>query len=322
MPLRKRSRAARPRYLAIAAAGGGSHSSVQQTSAAKDGELLRLRRERVEKCLEQGIATIEVKTGYGLSVHEELRMLRVIQQLQRESHPTIVPTCLAAHIHPVDHGGTTAEYLDLLARELLPQIVEEQLTNRLDIFVEPSTFNAEISHRYLERGRAMGFDLTIHGDQFHTGGSALAVLVDAVSVDHLEASTEQEITALAKSDVIATVLPGASLGLGMPFAPARKLLDTGCAVSIASDWNPGSAPMGQLLTQASLLGTYEKLNALEVFAALTCRAAAALRLKDRGRIQRGLRADIQAFPTDDYREILYHQGDMLPEKVWIAGYIH
>lgn len=309
-------------YLDIAAAGGGIQSSVNHTRAAKDGELLRLMRERVESCISQGITTIEVKSGYGLSVHEELRMLRVIRQLKRESNATIVPTCLAAHLVPKDHPGEAADYLAHLAEELLPQIRAEHLANRLDIFIEPSTFSAEQGRSYLEHGKQLGFDFTIHGDQFHTGGSALAILVGAVSVDHLEASGDREIAALAKSDVIATVLPGASLGLGMPFAPARKLLDSGCALSIASDWNPGSAPMGQLLTQAALLGTYEKLNAAEVFAGLTARAAAALKLTDRGVLRKGMQADIQAFPTDDYREILYHQGNMQPEKVWIKGYLH
>ena len=144
---------------------------------------------------------------------------------------------------------------------------------------------------------------------------------NALSADHLEASTSKEIELLAKSDTVAVCLPGASIGLGEPFAPARKLLDAGAAVAVASDWNPGSAPMGDLLLQASVLATYEKLTTAEVFAGLTFRAAKALNLSDRGALRPGNQADFIAFPTADYREILYHQGMMKPEKVWVNGNI-
>ena len=165
----------------------------------------------------------------------------------------------------------------------------------------------------------MGFDLTLHVDQFHTGGSAVAVKHKAISADHLEASTDKEIQQLAKSKVIAMALPGATLGLGCPFAPARKLLDAGAAVAIASDWNPGSAPMGDLLSQAAILGTFEKLSNAEVLSGITYRAAAALNLKDRGRVEKNFLADIISFPTNDYREILYQQGQMKPCMVWKSG---
>ncbi len=164
----------------------------------------------------------------------------------------------------------------------------------------------------------MGFDITIHADQFTTGGSAVAVKLGAVSADHLEASRDTEIKLLANSDTVAVVLPGASLGLGMQYAPARKLLDAGACLAIASDWNPGSAPMGDLLTQAAILGAAEKLNTAETFAGLTYRAAKALNLNDRGIIAPGMRADMQAYPCSDFREILYHQGKLKPAQVWPA----
>src|SRR6202012_2388040 len=137
-----------------------------------------------------------------------------------------------------------------------------------------------------------------------------------VSADHLEASTEKEIKRLAASDTVAVALPGASLGLGIGFAPARQLLDAGACLAIASDWNPGSAPMGDLLMQASILSAYEKLTTAETFAGLTYRAAKALNLNDRGTLQKGKLADMQAYPCKDYREILYHQGTLKPSQVW------
>ncbi len=150
----------------------------------------------------------------------------------------------------------------------------------------------------------------MHADQFTTGGSAVAVKTGAVSADHLEASGDKEIKLLASSNTVAVALPGASLGLGMPYAPARKLLDAGACLAIASDWNPGSAPMGDLLMQAAVMSAAEKLSTVEVFAALTFRAAKALRLSDRGTLSIGMRADMQAYLCGDYREILYNQGKL------------
>jgi imidazolonepropionase len=227
-----------------------------------------------------------------------------------------VPAFLGAHTIPRDFDGDSKGYLHYLKTMVLPQIKKEGLCSRMDIFIEETAFAIEESLDYLRAGKKLGFDITVHADQFTTGGSEVAVQVGALSADHLEASGEREIALLAKSNTVAVVLPGASLGLGIGFAPARQLLDAGCSVAIASDWNPGSAPMGDLLVQASIMGMYEKLSAAETFAGLTCRAAAALGLLDRGIIEAGKKADLMAFPTNDYREILYHQGAMKPFKVW------
>ena len=165
----------------------------------------------------------------------------------------------------------------------------------------------------------MGFDLVIHGEQFTSGGVALACNLGAASVDHLEAIKDQEIQLLAASKVVAVALPGASLGLGCQFAPARKLLDAGCSLAIGSDWNPGSAPMGDLLLQTSILGIFEKMTMAESLSAITVRAANALGLKDRGILKKGYLADFIGFPASDYREILYNQGSLKPSKVWKNG---
>lgn len=187
------------------------------------------------------------------------------------------------------------------------------------LLLKKGAFTAEVIAPYFKKAKEMGFTITVHADQFSTGGSKVAVDFNAISADHLEASTAEEIEILAKSTVIATALPGASIGLGCAFTPARKILDAGGAVAIASDHNPGSAPMGDLLTQASILGTFQKLSNAEILSGITFRAAAALNLKDRGVLKSGLLADFTAFPISNYKEILYQQGQLKPEMVWKNG---
>jgi imidazolonepropionase len=252
-------------------------------------------------------------------VDEELKMLRAIRTASQQSAAHLVPTCLAAHIVPRDFDSDARAYLNEMIEHLLPGLKKEGLCHRVDAFVEEGAFSPEVIGPYFSRAKRLGFDLTVHADQFTSGGSAVAVTFGALSADHLEASTRSDIERLAKSDVIATALPGASLGLGSSFAPARALLNAGAALSIASDWNPGSAPMGQLITQAAILGTFEKLSNAEVLAAVTFRAAAALNLQDRGRLEKGKLADIVVFPVPDYREILYQQGSLKPLSVWKKG---
>ncbi|NNL09546.1 MAG: amidohydrolase family protein, partial [Croceitalea sp.] len=210
-------------------------------------------------------------------------------------------------------------YLDLISESLFPILKSERLANRIDAFIEQSAFSPKMIASYFKKAKAMGFDITVHADQFSTGGSQVAVDFGAISADHLEASTEKEIALLSQSNVIATALPGASIGLGCDFTPARKLLDAGAALCIASDHNPGSAPMGDLLVQASILGTFEKLTNTEVLAGITCRAAKALNLNDRGSLEKGMLADFVTFSTNDYREITYHQGQLKPHGVWKNG---
>ncbi|MEL6720755.1 MAG: amidohydrolase family protein, partial [Bacteroidota bacterium] len=263
--------------------------------------------------------TIEVKSGYGLSVDEEHKMLKAIQLANEETIVDLIPTCLAAHIFPKDFDGKITDYLQEISEKLFPKILTEKLCNRVDAFIEEEAFSRSIIRPYFEKAKQLGFDLTVHADQFHTSGSEVAIEFGAVSADHLEASTDKEIALLAKSEVIPVALPGASIGLGCDFTPARKLLDAGTSLAIASDWNPGSAPMGNLLTQAAILGTFQKLSNAEVLAGMTFRAAAALKLKDRGRLQQGKLADIVAFPTEHFNEILYHQGQLKPSRVWKAG---
>lgn len=306
-------------YLEIAQSGGGIWDTVQRTRRASFEELAIVTRKRAEWLLRQGVTTAEVKSGYALTVREELKMLRVIRSVDQALAIDLVPTCLAAHIKPKDFDGTSRDYLAHIAAHLLPEALRDELARRLDIFVEDTAFSVADAEWFLQRAKALGFSITVHADQFSTGGSQLAVELGAHSADHLEASGEEDIRRLAQSEVSAVVLPGASLGLGIPFAPARRLLDAGCSLAIASDWNPGSAPMGDLLTQAALLGAYEKLTMTETLAGITYRAAHALRLEDRGSLQPGRLADIVAFSTTDHREIFYQQGRLRVRAVWKRG---
>ena len=306
-------------YLEIAESGGGIWSSVQHTRQASEDDLVNGILERVNILLNQGITTIEIKSGYGLNVYEELKMLRAIKKAQDLTKATLVPTCLSAHLKPRDFEGTSEEYLNYILNEILPKVKEENLANRVDIFIEKSAFQLEESKNFLVKAKELGFQITVHADQFTAGSSRIAVEVGAKSADHLEATIDEDIEFLANSNTVAVALPGASLGLGEPFSPARKILDKGGILAIATDWNPGSAPMGNLVTQASILATYQKLTTAEVLAAITFRAAYALDLEDRGVLAEGKKADFLTYETDNFQNILYHQGSLKPKSIYING---
>ncbi|WP_315057095.1 imidazolonepropionase [Chryseobacterium indoltheticum] len=306
-------------YLEIAESGGGIWSSVQHTRSASEEDLLKTLLERIDFLISLGITTIEVKSGYGLDVENELKMLRMIKKAQEQTKATLVPTCLSAHLKPRDFSGSNEDYLNYILTEILPKVKEENLAKRADIFIEKSAFQPEESKAFLLKTKDLGFEITVHADQFTPGSSRIAVEVGAKSADHLEATIDEDIEFLAQSETVATALPGASLGLGEKFTPARKLLDAGAIVAIASDWNPGSAPMGNLITQASILATFEKLTTAEVLAGMTFRSAFALGLEDRGKLKSGLKADFVTYKTNNFQNVLYNQGSLKADSVYIDG---
>lgn len=305
-------------YQEIAASGGGIHDTVKSTRAASEQLLEELLLNRMSTALSDGVTTCEIKSGYGLSLDDELKILRVIKTVSKQQPVDLVPTCLAAHVRPPEFQKN-CEYLDHLKNNLLPLILKEKLAKRIDIFVEENAFSVDEARAYLTHAKNLGFSVCLHADQFSRGGVTLASEINALSADHLEVSNSADALALKKSNVIPVVLPGASLGLGMHFAPARLFLDHHLPLVIASDWNPGSAPMGKLLLQAAVLGAYEHLTIAETLAAITYRAAKALELDDRGILARGKRADIAIYSLSDYREILYYQGSSLPSMVISKG---
>lgn len=306
-------------YLEIAEQGGGIWSSVLHTRIESKEKLLKKLLERINFLMSLGISTIEIKSGYGLSAEYELKMLRIIKMAQEKTQATLIPTCLAAHLRPKDFQGTNKDYLNYILTDILPIVKEKNLAKRVDIFIEKTAFQLEESREFLVKAKGMGFELTVHADQFTSGSGRLAAELGAKSADHLEATADEDINFIAKSETVATALPGASLGLGEKMAPARKLLDADAILAIASDWNPGSAPMGNLITQASILATYEKLSTAEVLAGITFRAAYALGLEDRGRLQNDFKANFVTFRTDNFQNILYQQGSLKMETLYING---
>jgi len=307
-------------YQQILEEGGGIHNTMNSTSNSTDEQLTDDTLNRLKRHFHEGVLTCEVKSGYAPNLEDEVRMLRIINEIDSSNDIDLISTCLAAHVTPKKYESSK-KYLDSIVNELLPIIKEENLSNRVDIFIEEKAFSVTEASNFLEKIKS-DFYITAHANQFTSGGLKVGVDNGAVSVDHLEVITDQEIGYLSKSDTTGVVLPGCSLGLGIPFAPARKLLDNNCKVSIASDWNPGSAPMGDLLMQASLLGSTEKLSNAEVLAGITCRSANALSLEDRGSLENGKIADMIGFKTNDFRDILYNQGKLKPSFICKRGKIY
>ena len=307
-------------YQQILEEGGGIHNTMNSTSNSTDEQLTDDTLNRLKRHFQEGVLTCEVKSGYAPNLEDEVRMLRIINEIDSSNDIDLIPTCLAAHVTPKKYESSK-KYLDSIVNDLLPIIKEENLSNRVDIFIEEKAFSVTEASNFLEKIKT-DFHITAHANQFTSGGLKVGVDNGAVSVDHLEVITDQEMDYLSKSDTTGVVLPGCSLGLGIPFAPARKLLDNNCKVSIASDWNPGSAPMGDLLMQASLLGSTEKLSNAEVLAGITSRAANALSLEDRGSLENGKIADMIGFKTNDFRDILYNQGKLKPSFICKRGKIY
>ncbi len=311
------SRVSGKSYLEIAKAGGGIMDTVIATRSATRQELTELIQRRSEVLLKQGVATIEVKSGYGLDLTNELKMLRAIKEASSHTKVELIPTFLGAHIKPRTFQGNHREYLGYLIEEVAPKVMEEGLAERADIFVEEEAFDTELAKWYIEEMQKLGFEMTVHADQFSSGGAKLAIEMGCVSADHLESTDQDSIKAFRNSETVAVALPGASLGLGMAFTPCRQLLDNKACVAIATDWNPGSAPMGNLLTQASLIGASEKMSISETLAAITYRSAYALRMQA-GTIEIGGKARFTVFETDDFRNIFYHQGQLHPSHTIIG----
>ncbi len=307
-------------YQQILSEGGGIHNTMTATENASDEELERVTVSRLDRHFNEGVLTCEIKSGYGPDLDQEVRLLNIINKINKNHAMGIIPTCLAAHVTPKIYNSSS-EYLNKIIEELIPILEKKKLTNRIDIFIEEKAFSVSESLDYLSQLKNK-FDITVHANQFSSGGVKVGVDCGAKSVDHLEVIDDNEIRYLSNSNTSAVVLPGCSLGLGIPFAPARKLLDRNCKLSIATDWNPGSAPMGDLLQQSSLLGSIEKLSSAEVFSAITYRSADALGLNDRGKIEKDKLADFIGFKSDDYRDILYNQGKLKPSFICKRGEIY
>ena len=311
-------------YMEIARQGGGIHASVRDLRARTEDELLALARPRLARLAASGVTTVEVKSGYGLTLDDELKTLRVVRRLAAELPMRVVPTFLGAHEIPIEYreGGRRAEYVELLVREMIPAVAREKLARFADVFCEPGVFTVDESRRILLAARAQGLAIKLHADELETGGGAeLAAELGAVSADHLAAISEAGIAALARSDTIATLLPGTMLFLGKTRqAPARALIDGGAAVALATDFNPGTSPTTNFPLLLTLGVSQLHMSVAESLVAGTVNGAAALGLADRvGQIAPGFSADLALYGVEDARELPYWYGERRCVATWVAG---
>ena len=300
-------------YEELHAAGGGILSTVRATRAAgEDGLRVAVERHR-SWMLAEGTTTFEGKSGYGLDRETELASLRAVRDAGG------VPTWLGAHTVPPEFEGDPDAYLDFALAEVLPDAA--QIAEAADVFLERGSFDAAQARRYLEACRDAGLALRLHGDQFTEAGAIpLAIDLGARSVDHLEATGDAGVHALAASDVVGVVLPACALFLGRPMPPARALVDAGAAVALATDFNPGSAFCESLPLCCSLAATQMKLSPAEALSACTVNAAHVLGRADRiGRLAPGYRADVVLLDAPDWRYLAYHLGGRLVSEVVLAG---
>jgi imidazolonepropionase len=312
------ARASKVSYEEILRAGGGIRSTVRATQNASLEELIELAVPRLSALTRSGATTIEVKSGYGFTPEAELRMLEAVRALQARIPARLVPTLLV-HIPPQDTLERPA-YLEMVCAELIPEVAAQGLAVAVDVFTEQEAWNVPETRRILETALEHGLKIKLHVDQFHAiGGLELGVELGALSVDHLEASGPEQIAALAGSDAVGVVLPGVSLHLGLPAAPARALVDAGAVVAIGTDLNPGSSPVFSSQLALALGVRLNGLTPTEALHASTVNAATALGLTDGGRLEPGARADFLVLDGADWRETAYALGRNPVSQVFIAG---
>ena len=301
-------------YEEIARKGGGILNSVKKLRAATAEELKGRARGFLEKFAEHGTTTIEAKSGYGLDVTSELRILSLHKELDAEQPLEIVSTFLGAHVVPAEYRGKangTRDYLELLTDKLLPEVAENGLAEYCDVFCERGAFSLSESRRVLEAGKARGLAPRVHAEQLsNTGGTRMGIALGAASCDHLEYLKAADIRALGKSETVATLLPGCDFHLGLErYAPARELIEAGAIVALATDFNPGTSPTLSMAMILSLACSRLRMTPAEAIAAATINAAHSLgRAGLIGSIEPGKQADFAVFEVADYREIPYYFG--------------
>ncbi len=308
-------------YQDIAAKGGGINSTVRQVREASIDQLTALARRRLDRMLAMGVTTVEVKSGYGLSLVDELKSLEVIAALNREHPCDLVPTFLGAHEVPPEYRDNRDGYLGLLIDRMLPEVAARGLAEFCDVFCETGVFSVAESERILAAASKLGFKLKLHADEFTPlGGAELAGRLGATSADHLLNITDAGAEAMLRAGTIATLLPGTAFFLGVPYAPARRLIDHGLPVALATDCNPGSCMTENLPLIGTMACTQMRMLPAEVISALTINAAAALGRSDRvGSIEVGKQADLVILDVPSYQHFSYHFGVNHVSKVIKSG---
>ena len=309
-------------YMEIARQGGGINASVADLRARSEEELVELTRTRLADIVRMGTTTLEVKSGYGLTTEDELKTLRVVRSLDREGPLDLVPTFMGAHEFPPEYRERRSGYVDLIVNEMLPAVADEKLARFCDVFMEPGVFTASETRRILEAGLDHGLIPKLHADELEpSGGAELAAELDAASADHLGRVSDTGMRALGRSRTVATLLPATLFFLGRTaYAPARKLIDHGATVALASDFNPGSSPTASMPLVMTIACSQMGMDPLEALWAATAGGARALRLDDgRGTLRPGAPADLVVWAASDYREIAYRFGTNLVRGVWKRG---
>jgi imidazolonepropionase len=298
-------------YLEIAERGGGILSTVEATRRASFGELFSIGKKRLDRMLSKGVTTIEAKSGYGLSLQDELKILQVMKSLEAEHPIDIIPTFLGAHTVPKEFRNDRGRYIDLLTEEMIPKVADEGLAEFCDVFCEEKAFSLKESRKILETGKRYGLKPKIHADQLSPGGGAeLAAEVGAYSADHLEYISQKGIKRMTEKGVTAVLLPGASFFLSMKkLPPAKEMIERGVAVSLATDLNPGSSMTESLPLMMTMGCTMLKMVPGEVIKATTIYAARSMgRENEIGSLDIGRQADILVLDIPNYRYLPYHFG--------------
>jgi len=315
-------RAAGLTYQQIAAQGGGILSTVRKTRAASEVELFEMALPRANWFLEHGTTTIEAKSGYGLTVEDELKILRVIQRLHSETPLELIPTVLGAHEIPEEYRGSREDYIRLVTDQMLPRVAAEGLARYCDVFCESHVFTADESRRVLARAKELGLDVRLHAEQLsQCGGASLAAELGAATADHLEWIDSDGITCLVREGVAAVLLPGAVFNLGLTrYAPAREMIEAGLAIVLATDFNPGSSPTPSMQMILSIACTQMRMTPAEAITAATINAAYSLgRGGALGSLEPGKQADFVVFDCCDFRQIPYFFGVNHADVVVKAG---
>ncbi len=309
-------------YAEIAAKGGGILASAERLADTSEDELYKAAYNRLTEVMQLGTGAIEIKSGYGLTLDSELKMLRVIQRLKKAVPIPVKATFLGAHAFPAAYKNNRQGYIDLIINEMLPAIANEGLADYIDVFCETGFYTPEETERLCEAGKKYGLKAKIHANQLSiSGGVQAGINCGAVSVDHLESMDAESVSALAQSGTIGTLLPTAAFFLRMPFQPARQLIDAGCAIALASDFNPGSSPSGNMNFVVALSCIQMKMLPEEAINAATINGAFAMELEDVvGSITVGKKANLiltKQIPSLAY--LPYSFGSNLIDKVMING---
>lgn len=308
-------------YHEIAERGGGIASTVRATRAASDESLLADAKGRLDRMAAQGITTVEIKSGYGLNRKEELRLLRLVQELQKQTAQTLVPTLLGAHAIGPEFGDDRAAYLSEICEGMIPEAAAQRLARAVDVFTEQGAFTVEETHRIFRVARGHGLRVKCHAEQFTASGAAeLAARHGALSADHLEYLTPRSAEALARSGTVAVLLPGAMLALALPHPPIAALRESGAMIAIATDANPGSSMTTDLLLMMQLAAVLWRLSPAECLAGATFHAAHALGLaQSHGRVAAGYDADLVLWDAKDPVDLVYELGGNPLRRCWKRG---